>query len=78
MLNEFYRVAFRKKAYASIEGLQQGLDIWLAEYNGQRPHSGRYCYGKTPLQTFNDASSLAKEKMIDFNVQTGQAEQITT
>lgn len=52
VLNEFYRVAFRKKVYRSIEELQADLDGWLAEYNESRPHQGRWCFGKTPMQTF--------------------------
>ena len=50
MLNEFYRVAFRKKIYTSLDALQVDLDAWLAEYNATRPHQGRWCYGKTPRQ----------------------------
>lgn len=33
MLNEFYRVAFRKKIYRTLEELQIDLDAWLQEYN---------------------------------------------
>ena len=29
-----------------------------------RPHQGRWCYGKTPMQTFRDSLALAKEKQI--------------
>jgi hypothetical protein len=36
----------------------------MAEYNEQRPHQGRWCFGKTPMQTFLDAKPIAKEKMI--------------
>jgi len=64
VLNEFYRVAFRKKLYASLEELQADLDAWLKVYNEERPHQGRWCYGKTPLQTFVDSVPLAKEKII--------------
>ena len=64
MLNEFYRVAFRKKIYRSIDELQADLDKWVTSYNEQRPHQGRWCFGKTPMQTFVDAMPLAKEKMI--------------
>lgn len=49
MLQEFYQVAFRKKMYGSIEELQFDLDQRMKSYNGQRPQSGRYCYGKTPM-----------------------------
>ena len=52
---EFYATAFRKKLYHSLEELQADLDLWLDEYNRTRPHSGKYCYGKTPMQTFLDS-----------------------
>jgi transposase InsO family protein len=64
VLNEFYRVAFRKKLYASLDALQADLDAWLREYNEARPHQGRWCYGKTPMQTFVDSLALAKEKLL--------------
>lgn len=64
VLNEFYRVAFRKKLYTGLEELQADLDAWMTEYNEQRPHQGRWCYGKTPMQTFLDSVALAKEKML--------------
>src|SRR5690349_23896152 len=57
MLDEFYRVAFRKKIYRT-------LDDWLIEYNEQRTHQGRWCFGKTPMQTFLDALPLSKEKLM--------------
>ena len=64
VLNEFYRVAFRKKIYRTLDELQIDLDAWLRLYNEQRPHQGQWCYGKTPLQTFIDSIPLAKEKII--------------
>jgi len=64
VLNEFYRIAFRRKIYRSIEELQVDLDAWIAGYNEERPHQGRWCFGKTPMQTFLDAMPIAKEKMI--------------
>ncbi len=70
VLDEFYRVAFRKKVYNSLEELQRDLDLWLKEYNEERPHSGKYCYGKTPLQTFLDTLPLAKAKMLGGDLQT--------
>jgi hypothetical protein len=50
----------------SIEELQTDLDGWLKEYNELRPHSGKYCYGKTPMQTFLDGLPMTREKMIGF------------
>ncbi len=64
MQNEFYATAFRKKIYSTVEELQKDVTKWLEEYNGGRPHSGRYCYGKTPLQTIAEAKHIAQEKMI--------------
>jgi transposase InsO family protein len=62
---EFYEIAFRKKIYSSLEELQADLDQWMAYYNAERPHSGKYCDGRTPDQTFSDTRHLANEKMID-------------
>jgi transposase InsO family protein len=64
VLDEFYRVAFRKKLYRTIEELQADLDAWLKEYNEVRTHQGRWCFGKTPMQTFLDTLPLAKEKLL--------------
>jgi transposase InsO family protein len=62
---EFYDIAFRKKVYRSLDELQEDLDQWMAYYNAERPHSGKYCDGRTPDQTFSDTKHLADEKMID-------------
>src|SRR6201994_2539518 len=63
-LADFFPVPFRKKIYGSIVELQADLDSWVQSYNEERPHQGRWCFGKTPMQTFLDATPLAKEKMI--------------
>lgn len=63
--DEFYAIAFRKKMYGTLEQLQEDLDAWLEKYNNERPHSGRYCFGKTPMQTFKDSINLAKEKELE-------------
>jgi transposase InsO family protein len=52
LLSEFCRVAFRKRLYAQLGDLQTDLDDFLEDDNTQRPHQGRWCYGKTPMQTF--------------------------
>ncbi len=64
LLNEFYRVTFRKKIYRTLESLQQDLDEWINTYNTERSHQGRWCYGKTPMQTWVDSLPIAKEKML--------------
>ncbi|NLR62656.1 IS481 family transposase [Chitinophaga polysaccharea] len=62
---EFYVVAFRKRLYTTLEELQSDLDEWLEYYNNKRPHSGKYCYGKTPMETFLVTKHLAEEKQIN-------------
>ena len=59
MLNEFSRVAFRKKRYRTLKELQAELDAWLRDYNETRPHQGRWWYGKTPEQTFMAQPAIA-------------------
>lgn len=63
--DEFYAIAFRKKIYNTLEELQIDLDKWLDYYNQVRTHSGKYCFGKTPMQTFIDTIHLAKEKQLN-------------
>ena len=60
--DECYSLLFRKKLYYSLEELQVDLDAWLEKYNRERPHSGRYCYGKTPWETFQQSRYLALER----------------
>ncbi len=62
---EFYQTAFRKKIYTSLEQLQSDLDAWITYYNTERPHSGKMCCGRTPMQTFFDSLDMAKNKMLD-------------
>jgi len=63
--DEFYSVAFRKRLYGSLDDLQADVDSWIREYNEDRPHSGKYCFGKTPSQTLLDAKHLSDEKQLD-------------
>ena len=59
--NEFYAIAFRKKIYATIEQLQNDLDTWMNSYNTERTHSGKFCFGKTPMQTFIEGITVARK-----------------
>jgi transposase InsO family protein len=58
------RTKARSRRRTSLEQLQDDLDAWLREYNETRLHQGRWCYGKTPIQTFLDSVPLAKEKLL--------------
>ena len=62
MKNECYDIMFRKKVYSSLEEIQSDIDTWLEYYNNDRPHSGKHCYGKTPMKTWYDSKQLAKSK----------------
>ena len=61
--DELCSVAFRRKVYRSIDEMQIDLDLWLGQHNNERTHSGKYCYGKTPMQTFVDSIPLSKGKL---------------
>ena len=71
--DEFYRIAFRKKIYLSLEELQEDLDHWITRYNAERTHQGKRCQGRTPLQTFLDNLDVAKEKTMSNIQDTDQA-----
>ena len=59
MLDEFYRIAFRKKMYHTIDQLQADLDAWLVEYNYRRPHQGRWCFGKSRVEMWRGGGRLS-------------------
>ena len=64
LLDEFYRVAFRKRLYPTLDALQADLDAFVEQYNVDRPHQGRWCYGKTPMQTFSDSLVSEGKQML--------------
>jgi len=65
VLNEFYRVAFRKKLYGDLETLQTDLDKYMDEYNNERTHQGKRCKGRTPMETFIEGKQLYNEKNLE-------------
>ena len=65
MQDEFYAVTFRRRLYQDLPALQADLDEWMQHYNQERPHSGRYCFGKTPMQTFTESLNLARAKLLN-------------
>jgi hypothetical protein len=68
--NEFYATAFRRKLYTTLEELQRDVDTWIKDYNEERTHSGKHCFGKTPMQTFIDSKQLAIDKQLDQTSRT--------
>ncbi len=71
--NEFYKVAFRKKIYTSIEEIQVDLDIFMATYNNERTNQGKHCQGRTPMQTFQDGRSLYQQYVFENSEEENQA-----
>ena len=65
VLNEFYKPAFRKTFYKSVEQLQEDLDFFILQYNEERTHQGKRCKGRTPMETFLDGLKLARDKIYD-------------
>jgi transposase InsO family protein len=63
--DEFYAIAFRKKLYTTLDELQTDLDEWIEQYNRERTHTGKYCFGRTPLHTFRETKHLAQAKQLD-------------
>jgi transposase InsO family protein len=66
MLDEFYRVAFCQKLYASLAELQRDADKWIEHYNTERTRSGKFCYGKVSMEALLSSKKLADEKMLDM------------
>jgi transposase InsO family protein len=65
ILNEFYRVAFRKKLYSDTDTLQMDLDAYMGKYNLMRTHQGKRCQGRTPMDTFLDGKKYFEEKNLE-------------
>ena len=64
MQEECYHLLFRKKFYNILDELQVDVDTWIISYNNERSHSGKHCFGKTPMRIFRDSIYIAKEKNI--------------
>jgi len=70
---EFYQTAFRKKLYGSLEEIQADLDEFIDYYNGERTNQGRYCQGRTPMQTFTDGLSIYQQHVFEKEVVENEA-----
>lgn len=63
VLDEFFRTAFRKKLFESLQALQKDLDDWLNHYNYQRPHRGYRNQGRRPIETLE----LGKQRRAELS-----------
>lgn len=64
-------VCFAQSYRALLQSFQECLrrdhtdrDMRVRDYNESRPHRGRWCFGKTPIQTFLDTMPMTKENAI--------------
>ncbi len=62
---EFYKIAFRKKLYSSLETLQEDLDVFMNYYNKDRTNQGKHCEGKTPYETLEQGYALYERYVMD-------------
>jgi len=61
-LDEFFREAFRKKLYESVEALQRDLDEWLYYYNRERPDQGYRNMGRRPIERIDEYLQDVREE----------------
>ena len=60
-----------------MEYAQGDVDAWMESYNAERTHTGKYCFGKTPLQTFIESATLAYDKQLHRIQPTSEAASAT-
>ena len=65
ILDEFYRVIFRRKLYENIAQFQEDFHNRLNYYNEDRTHQGKKYNGKIPLQTLIEDKEVPKDKFIN-------------
>ena len=63
VLNEFYRVFFRKEIYNDLESLQADLDDFMVKYNNERTHQGKRCKGNTPCRHSSMGNSSLQRRI---------------
>jgi transposase InsO family protein len=57
VLNEFYRVAFHREYFTSIQRLDTQLQSWVTRYNTRRRNNGDYMQGRSPLTVLHQAQN---------------------
>ncbi len=67
--DEFYGVAFRKKLYKSLEEIQADLDQFMDFYNNERTNQGRYCQGRTPIETLIDGLEMYRKYVFENTIE---------
>jgi transposase InsO family protein len=55
VLDEFYRVAFHREYFTTVERLDTQLHGWVTRYNTRRRNHGDYMQGRSPLTVLRQA-----------------------
>jgi hypothetical protein len=65
-----FRAVSMQLYYGNVLGFAKVLGLMKAGLIPKQygVHSGKYCFGKTPMQTFRDSIPLVKEKMLNENL----------
>lgn len=50
----------------------------MLDYNTKRTHTGKFCFGKTPMETFLTSKHIAKEHYLETLHQTNNPDQADT
>ena len=58
ILEECWRPSFARSLVPKLGGLERDLEAYLAYYNTERAHTGRYTQGRTPWQTLVGARKM--------------------
>lgn len=61
ILDEYFRVVFRRKFFSSLEELQADLDVWIDNYSNECPHRGYRNMGRRPIETFEMGKKVLEE-----------------
>jgi transposase InsO family protein len=69
---EFYKTAFRKTLYTSLDQIQTDLDAFMRRYNEERTNQGKNCRGKTPSESLEAGYELYKKYVIEGSEVTAQ------
>ncbi len=61
--SNFYDIVLRNQRFESLATLEEVLQEWMVNQNNNVPQQERYCFGKTPMTTFNDSLHLAPSRI---------------
>ena len=62
VLDEHWRIVFRRRYFTSRTQLEHSLQRFLTFYNDERPHFGYRTKGRTPSELFWGVSHLSKRR----------------